>query len=129
MVYLQTNTANQTLRLSLDEARQYFATPYSHYLLVLEHEENSTTGSKLAQVPFIVSESVRITTLVVTTVGLSLSGRYRYTVYGQTSGTNLSPTDAAVVGVLEIGYAVLTDSTEFYQVPQINITNDIIYGE
>ena len=48
MVYLNTNTANQTLRLTLDEARQYFSTAFTHYLLILTHEENSTAGNSLA---------------------------------------------------------------------------------
>ncbi len=61
MIYLQVNNDNQFIYLSLDEARQYYATPYTHYLFVLIHEENSTTGQELAQVATIVNENVRIT--------------------------------------------------------------------
>jgi len=128
MIYLNTAQGNQTIYLSLDEGRQYFATAYTHYLLVLTHEENSTTGTQLAQVATIVSESVRVTQLTITTVGLSLAGRYRYVVYGQNSSSNINPANVAVVGVVERGYAVLNDAATFYDVPTNVITNDIIYG-
>lgn len=127
MIYLQVNNNNQIIYLSLDEARQYYATPYTHYLLVLTHEENSTTGEQLAQVATIVNENVRITQLSVTTVGLTLAGRYRYEVYGQNSAVNINPTNAAVVGIVERGYVVLTDNTTWFDVPPVTIPNDIIY--
>jgi magnesium-transporting ATPase (P-type) len=127
MIYLTTNTANQQVYLSLDEARQYYSTAFTHYLIVLTHEENSTTGSDLAQVATIVNETVRVTQLTITTVGLTLAGRYRYEVYGQNSAVNTNPTDAAVVGIVERGYAVLNDNTSWFDVPVNTIPNDIIY--
>jgi hypothetical protein len=127
MIYLNTNTANQQVYLSLDEARQYYSTAFTNYLIILTHEENSTTGNKLAQVATIVSESVRVTHLTITTVGLTLAGRYRYEVYGQNSAVNTNPTNAAVVGIVERGYAVLNDDTSWFDVPINTIPNDIIY--
>jgi len=127
MIYLTTNTANQQVYLSLDEARQYYSTAFTNYLIILTHEENSTTGNKLAQVATIVSESVRVTHLTITTVGLTLAGRYRYEVYGQNSAINTNPTNAAVVGIVERGYAVLNDNTSWFDVPVNTIPNDIIY--
>jgi hypothetical protein len=127
MIYLQTDTPVQTIYLQLDETRQYFATPFTHYLFILTHEENSTTGDKLAQVAQIVNENVRITELLVTTDRLTLAGRYRYDVYGQNSGANLNPNNASVVGLLKRGYAVLKDNTSWFDVPAITIPNDIIY--
>jgi magnesium-transporting ATPase (P-type) len=127
MIYLTTNTANQQVYLSLDEARQYYSTAFTHYLIILTHEENSTTGSDLAQVATIVNETVRVTQLTITTVGLTLAGRYRYEVYGQNSAVNTNPTNAAVVGIVERGYAVLNDNTSWFDVPVNTIPNDIIY--
>jgi hypothetical protein len=128
MVYLNTNTANQTLRLSLDEARQYYATAFTDYLLIISHEENSNVGNDVAQVPTIVNENQRFTELTVTTVGLTLPGRYRYDVYGQNSNSNLDPTDASVVGLCERGYVYLNDSGNYYEVPAITIQDDIVYN-
>ena len=128
MEYLTTNQAGQIMRLSLDESRQYFAATFTHYLLILTHEENSTTGTDLAQVPTIVNENQRITTLTVTTAGLTLAGRYRYYVYGQNSASNTNPNDASVVGLCRIGWAVMSDATTFYDIPNITINDDIIYN-
>ena len=127
MNIINTNTSNQTLRLTLDEGRQYFSTAFTHYLLVITHEENSTTGTDLAQVPQIVAENQRITTLNVTTVGLTLVGRYRYEVYGQNSPSNLNPSDDSVVGLVEIGWLDLVDATQYYDIPTITIQDDVIY--
>lgn len=129
MIYLATNTANQTIYLSLDEGRQFYSTAFTHYLIVLTREENSTTGEEIAQVATIVNENVRITQLTITTVGLTLAGRYRYEVYGQNSNTNINPSNIAVVGLVERGYMVLTDNTQYYDVPTVTINNDVIYGQ
>ena len=127
MIYLQTDTPTQQVFLSLDEARQYYATPYTNYLLVLTHEENSTTGNQLAQVATIINENTRITELEITTVGLILAGRYRYEVYGQNSAVNTDPASGVVIGLVERGYAVLNHNTTWFDVPISIIPNDIIY--
>lgn len=128
MLYLFTNTANQVLRLTLDEARQYLPSTYTNYLLVITHEENSPVGSDLRQVCNIVLETQRITTLTVTTVGLTLSGRYRYEVYGQNSAINIDPNNVSVVGLCEEGLIDLTDSATYFDVPTVTINDDIIYN-
>ena len=128
MLYLQTNTANQTIRLTLDEARQYIASTFTNYLIVITHEENSSVGSHLNQVASIISETQRITTLNITTVGLTLNGRYRYEVYGQNSAMNTDPTNASVVGLCEEGLIELNDGTSYFDVPNVTIQDDIIYN-
>jgi len=128
MLYLQTNTANQTIRLTLDEARQYYSTTFTNYLFVITHEENSSVGSDLRQVAVVVSETQRITTLNITTVGLSLNGRYRYEVYGQNSASNTDPNNVAVVGLCEEGLLELSDGVSYFDVPNVSIQDDIIYN-
>jgi hypothetical protein len=128
MIYLETNTPNQLIRLSLDESRQYYSTPFTHYLFILQHEENSTAGVDLQQVPTIIGENQRITILLVTTASLTLAGRYRYYVYGQNSSTNLNPTDASVVGLCEVGWANLSDGSTAFDVQSITIQDDVIYN-
>jgi hypothetical protein len=127
MLYIQTNTANQIVRLTLDEARQ-FLPAYTHYLVVITHEENSSVGFELRQVPTVISETQRITTLEITTVGLTLNGRYRYEVYGQNSSTNIDIDSAVVVGLCEEGLLELTDNTSYFDVPNVTIQDDIIYN-
>lgn len=129
MVYAATNTANQTIYLSLDEGRQYFATAFTRYLLIITREENSTAGIDLAQVPTIVNENRQATELLITTAGLTLAGRYRYEVYGQNSNSNIDPNNAAVVGLVERGWMVLTDDTTYFTVPAVTIQDRVINGE
>lgn len=128
MIYLDTNTSNQLVRLSLDESRQYFSTSFAHYLFILVHEENSTAGVDLSQVATIVGENQRITILNITTIGLTLAGRYRYEVYGQNSSSNLNPADASVVGLCEIGWCEMSDGSTAYDIQDITIQDDIIYN-
>jgi len=129
MVYATTNTAGQTIYLSLDEGRQYFATAFTHYLLIITREENSSAGVDLAQVPTIVNENRQATELLITTVGLTLAGRYRYEVYGQNSSNNTNPNAGSVVGLVERGWMVLTDSTQYFDVPAVTINDRVINGE
>lgn len=125
LIYLTPNTANQTVYLSLYEGR-YTLADFTHYMLLIEREENTEVGVRLAQVPTIVSDGSRITQLTVTTVGLELSGRYRYTVYGQNSSSNTDETDDTVVGVVEIGYIEMTDSNDYFQVVETPSSNGFI---
>ena len=130
MIYLTPNTAGQTVRLTLNEGRQYFTTAFTHYLVVITREENATeTGLNLAQVATVVSENDRVTTLTLTTVTLIMNGRYRYEVYGQNSNSNIDPLNAAVVGLVERGTCILTDSTTYFDVPTDTIPNDFIFGQ
>ena len=55
-------------------------------------------------------------------------GEYNYKVYGQNSSTNLDPGDAVVVGVLEIGLAKVTSSTDYFTESTTTIAQDEVYG-
>lgn len=119
---------NNVLYLTLDEARQYYATAFTNYLFILRHEENSEAGVYLAQVLNVVAETQRITQVIVDTTGLTLPGRYRYYVYGQNSAVNVDPEDASVVGLCEQGLCQVTDGTVYYDVPSVTINNDIVFN-
>lgn len=127
MIYLNPNEANQSIYLSLYEGR-YTLADFTHYMIGIIHEENSENGHSLYQVPTIVSDGSRISELTITTVGLELSGRYRYVVYGQNSNSNIDPTDASVVGIVEIGYIVIGSDSNYYSIVQTSSPNDIIIG-
>lgn len=129
MNILNINTADQILRLTLAEGRQYFTEDFSDYLIVITREEKSPTGLTLAQVPVVVLENDRWTTLEITTVGLTTTGQYRYIVYGQNSDSNIDPLDSDVVGEVEQGWLTLIGDSEIFVTPQITISNDKIYGQ
>jgi hypothetical protein len=124
MVYLNTNTANQYAWLSLDEGRAYFNVAFTHYLLVMTYE---MTGEQLAQVVEVINENERVTKIRLTTVGLVDAGRYHYEVYGQNSDSNIDPTDASVVGLVEKSLMILQDGTIFFDVSSPTIPVDVIY--
>jgi hypothetical protein len=124
MVYLNTNTANQYAWLSLDEGRAYFNVAFTHYLLVMTYE---MTGEQLAQVVTVINENERVTKIRLTTVGLVDAGRYHYEVYGQNSSSNIDPTNASVVGLIEKGLMILQDGTIFFDVSSPTIPVDVIY--
>jgi hypothetical protein len=124
MVYLNTNTANQYAYLSLDEGRAYFNVAFTHYLLVMTYE---MTGEELAQVVEVITENERVTKIRLTTVGLVDAGRYHYEVYGQNSDSNIDPTNAAVLGLIEKSLMILQDGTIFFDVSTPTIPVDVIY--
>lgn len=124
MVYLNTNTANQYAYLSLDEGRAYFNVAFTHYLLVMTYE---MTGEQLAQVVEVINENERVTKIRLTTVGLVDAGRYHYEVYGQNSSSNIDPTNAAVLGLIEKSLMILQDGTIFFDVSTPTIPVDVIY--
>lgn len=117
MLYLSTNTASQTLRLSLNEGRLFVAA-FTKYLF----EIRSKTGEVYYFIADVDSENDRYTTITVGTnsddgvnskVLIIETGQYIYTVYGQNSDTNLDPEDAAVVGIVERGQMKLSGTTTF----------------
>ena len=98
---------------------------FTHYLFVLTSDDNGEGEATLAQVVDINYENDRITSLNVTTEDITVAGRYRYEVYGQNSSSNIDPTNAAVVGIVERGYCLMTGTQAFYEEPNIVIPADV----
>ncbi len=133
MNYLQTNTASQTLLLSLEEGVLLLPT-FTDYLLILQNE---ITLKLFAVIPIVIDSNERITTLSINTnsdepaegcVLITDGGRYNYIIYGQNSNSNLDPTDADVVGEIKRGYIEFTTLTEYFDQPSLTIPNDIEYN-
>ena len=133
MNYLQTNTASQTLLLSLEEGVLLLPT-FTDYLLILQNE---ITLKLFAVIPIVIDSNERITTLSISTnsdepeegcVLITDGGRYNYIIYGQNSSTNLDPSDADVVGELKRGFIEFTTLTAYYDQPTLTIPNDIEYN-
>lgn len=134
MNYLQSNTASQSLFLSLKEGRLLFSTTYTDYLLVLQNE---LTSELLYVIPTIIAENDRITELGISTnandplnasILINHGGRWNYIVYGQNSNTNLDPSDAVVVGEIERGFVEFSSLINYYDQPTITIPSDIEYN-
>jgi hypothetical protein len=133
MNYLQTNTASQTLLLSLEEGVLLLPS-FTDYLLVIQNE---ITLEIFAVIPTLISTNERISTLSISTnaddavngsILITDGGRYNYVIYGQNSSTNLDPTDADVVGELKRGFIQFTTLTQYFDQPSLTIPNDIEYN-
>lgn len=134
MNYLQTNTASQTLLLSLKEGSLLFATTYTNYLVVIQNE---ITLETFYVIPSTISENDRITTLAISTndddptngsVLIVNGGRYNFVVYGQNSDTNIDPTSGDVVGEIKRGFIQFETVVNYYNQPNIVIPSDIEYN-
>jgi hypothetical protein len=133
MNYLQTNTASQTLLLSLEEGVLLLPS-FTDYLLVIQNE---TTLEIFAVIPMLISTNERITTLSISTnaddavngsILITEGGRYNYVIYGQNSVGNLDPTDPDVVGEIKRGYIEFNTLTQYFDQPNLTIPNDIEYN-
>ena len=134
MNYLQSNTASQTLLLSLKQGSLLFSTTYTDYLLVLQNE---LTSELLYVIPTIITENDRITTLGISTnfndptnasILINHGGRWNFIVYAQNSSTNLDPSDAVVVGEIERGFVEFSSLINYYDQPTLTIPSDIEYN-
>jgi len=134
MNYLQTNTASQTLLLSLKEGSLLFATTYTNYLVVIQNE---ITLETFYVIPSTISENDRITTLAISTndddptngsILVVNGGRYNFIVYGKNSDTNLDPTSGDVVGEIKRGFIQFETVVNYYNQPNIVIPSDIEYN-
>ncbi len=133
MNYLQTNTASQTLLLSLEEG-VLLLPPFTYYLLILQNE---ITLQLFSVIPIVIDSNERITTLSVSTdtddaengsILITDGGRYNYIIYGQNSSTNLDPTAIDVVGEIKRGYIEFNSLTTYFDQPNLTIPNDIEYN-
>jgi len=133
MNYLQTNTASQTLLLSLEEGVLLLSS-FTDYLLVIQNE---ITLQIFAVIPTLISTNERITTLSISTnaddavngsILITDGGRYNYVIYGQNSVGNLDPTDPDVVGEIKRGYIEFNTLTQYFDQPSLTIPNDIEYN-
>ena len=133
MNYLQTNTASQTLLLSLEEGVLLLPS-FTDYLLVIQNE---ITLEIFAVIPTLISTNERITTLSISTnaddaingsILITDGGRYNYIIYGQNSNTNLDPSDSDVVGEIKRGYIEFNTLTQYFDQPSLTIPNDIEYN-
>ena len=133
MNYLQTNTASQTLLLSLEEGVLLLPS-FTDYLLILQNE---ITLKLFAVIPSVIDTNERITTLSISTdvddavngsILVTDGGRYNYIIYGQNSNSNLDPTSVDVVGEIKRGYIEFTTLTQYFDQPTLTIPNDIEYN-
>ncbi len=132
MIHLNPNSPDeQFIYLTFSEMRKDFAA-FTNYLVLFE---SMASKEKYYFVGNVEVDNARYTTLSVFTdtddatggkVLLTESGLYIYKAWGQNSTTNLDPTDADVVAMIEQGTLNVAGATG-YNIPDITIPDNVIY--
>ena len=133
MIHLTPNAASNTVTVTPFEARKFLPS-FTYYLLVLV---NQSTKERFSCVFNYAYDNDRYTQADLPTnnddpvngeILLTESGLYTYTLYGQTSDSNLDPDDASVVGVCEVGPCRVSDEPA-WTIPAVTIPDNVIYYE
>jgi hypothetical protein len=132
MIHLNPNSATeQTIYLTLQEMKKDFDA-FANYLLEFQSMASRKSHFFIGNVE---TDNARYTALTIYTdeddptegrILLEESGMYFYRVWGQNSTTNLDPTDASVVALIEEGTLDVTGAIG-YDIPTINVPDNVIY--
>lgn len=133
MIHLQPNASAQTAYFSPFQARKFLAS-FTHYLIVFR---SVATEATYACVLDVFADNARYTQVDISTdaddgvnssVLITESGLYTFTIYGQNSSSNLDPTNADVIGVCETGTCRIAAESA-WQTENISIPDNVIYYE
>jgi len=133
MIRLQPNTAAQTLYVSPFQARKYLTT-FTKYLVEFKGMATSKTFRLILNTT---ADNSRFTSATIGTntddavngsIKIEDSGFYTFTIYGQTSSSNLDPTDSSVVGFCQRGIMQIVGD-EAWTIPSITIPDNVVYYE
>ena len=134
MITLAPNSSDeQFIYLTLQEAKKDFST-FTNYLVIFTSMASQDTYAMVGNVDADNARYTKLSVLTNQTLGasgrilLTESGQYTYDVYGQNSSSNLSASDASVVGLIERGTLTVTGETG-YTIPSITIPDNVIYYE
>ena len=128
---LPNSSTEQFFYLTLQEAKKDFDA-FTNYLVEFRSLSSEEEFYFIADV---VTDNARYTKISINTdadqptaghILLTESGQYSYRVWGQNSTTNLDPTNAAVVAMIERGTLTVTGETG-YTIPSISIPDNVIY--
>ena len=132
MIHLNPNSATeQKVYLTLQEMKKDFDT-FANYLVLFQSMASREDYYFIGDVE---TDNARYTGLSIFTnlddplngdILLEETGQYFYKVWGQNSTTNLDPTDATVVALIEEGTLDVTGAVG-YNIPTIDVPDNVIY--
>ena len=132
MIHLNPNSATeQTIYLTLQEMKKDFDA-FANYLVLFE---NMGSREQIYFIGDVATDNARYTALSIFTnlndplngdILLEETGQFFYKVWGQNSTTNLDPTDASVVALIEEGTLDVTGAVG-YNIPTIDVPDNVIY--
>jgi len=128
MLYLNSNSGNQNIYLTLQDAGRDYT--YTHYLFKLVHR---MTLEDFYFVGYVINDNPRYTKIQVATnatttnnVLLTETGDYDYFVYAQNSSTNKDPDNAAVVALIEQG-TLRVPGAGIVTLPTITLEDNVLF--
>jgi hypothetical protein len=128
MLYLNSNSGNQNIYLTLQDAGRDYT--YTHYLFKLVHW---MTLEDFYFVGYVINDNPRYTKIQVATnatttnnVLLTETGDYDYFVYAQNSSTNKDPNNAAVVALIEQG-TLRVPGAGIVSLPTITLEDNVLF--
>jgi hypothetical protein len=128
MLYLNSNSGNQNIYLTLQDAGRDYT--YTHYLFKLVHR---MTLEDFYFVGYVINDNTRYTKIQVATnatttnnVLLTETGEYDYFVYAQNSSTNKDPNNAAVVALIEQG-TLRVPGAGIVSLPTITLEDNVLF--
>jgi hypothetical protein len=128
MLYLNSNSGNQNIYLTLQDAGRDYT--YTHYLFKLVHRMSL---EDFYFVGYVINDNPRYTKIQVATnatttnnVLLTETGDYDYFVYAQNSSTNKDPNNAAVVALIEQG-TLRVPGAGIVSLPTITLEDNVLF--
>jgi|688.fasta_scaffold03350_45 hypothetical protein len=128
MLYLNSNSGNQNIYLTLQDAGRDYT--YTHYLFKLVHRMSL---EDFYFVGYVINDNPRYTKIQVATnatttnnVLLTETGDYDYFVYAQNSSTNKDPDNAAVVALIEQG-TLRVPGAGIVSLPTITLEDNVLF--
>ena len=132
MIRLIPNTAGQFMYLTLQDSIKYLSS-FSNYLVELKSLQSNRKYYFIATLGVDTDRYSRVDVGLDTddavngSIQITESGQYKYTIFGQNSSTNLNPDDISVIGIVEVGKAVLVTQVDYFNEYTPTIPNDTIY--
>tara|TARA_R110000803_G_scaffold28398_1_gene65700 strand:+ start:56 stop:460 length:405 start_codon:yes stop_codon:yes gene_type:complete len=133
MIKLLPDSATQTIYVTPFQARKYLPT-FTHYLIQFKMQMSTETHATILKTSV---DNERYTAASIATnakkptsssVLITDTGFYTYTIWGQNSSSNIDPEGASVVGECEVGILQIIGA-EAWTIPAISIPNNVVYYE
>ena len=129
-----TSAEDQTFVVTPQQAAQWIEDPFTVYLFEATCDASDSAyywiGDKLVDNPRFTKIQINLTIDFPEGGNIKIEerGLFRYTIYGQTSTTNLDPKNESVVGVLERGVMRISGALP-YTLPTFETPPSVIYYE
>tara|TARA_R110000787_G_scaffold55416_2_gene127934 strand:+ start:9839 stop:10240 length:402 start_codon:yes stop_codon:yes gene_type:complete len=133
MIKLLPDSATQTIYVTPFQARKYLPT-FTHYLIQFKMQMSTKTHVTILKTSV---DNERYTAANIATnakipssssVLITDTGFYTYTIWGQNSSSNTNPEGASVVGECEVGVMQIKGA-KAWTIPTILMPNNVVYYE